>query len=243
MTPEKTEAVKFAVRKAILNVLGDNFDEIHITPLTNAANEATDAAIAALREAGYVVVPVEPTEAMLYLAGLQKVKYVFYYPETGDIVLAGPAEGWATDLSGRVRGISTGSPVVELQDLVVALRAFPPAGRSSPVITCSIDPTKEGLANMQEFLRRIGATATPNQTKFIVDGLRRSLGLQNVTISGIPADTHFAQVMVEADYRMKLIGIGLEQPPVKMVSWISKVSPGTLSRNALQRWYFVPNYE
>ena len=31
-----------------------------------------------------------------------------------------------------------------------------------------------------------------------------------------PPETHFAQVLVEADYRMKLIGIGLEQPPVKI---------------------------
>ncbi|MBP89212.1 MAG: hypothetical protein CMJ64_21265 [Planctomycetaceae bacterium] len=185
----------------------------------------------------------KPTEAMLYLAGLQKLQYIFFYPETGDIVLAGPAEGWATDVSGRVRGVNTGNPVVELQDLVVALRAFPPAGTSTPVITCSIDPTKEGLANMQEFLRRIGATATPNQTKFIVDGLRRSLGLQNVTIGGIPADTHFAKVLVEADYRMKLIGIGLERTGVKMKSYVDLASPATVSRNAMQRWFFVPDYE
>lgn len=185
----------------------------------------------------------KPTEAMLYLAGLQKVKYVFCYPETGDVVLAGPAEGWATDVSGRIRGINTGAPVIELQDLVVALRAFPPAGTATPVITCSIDPTKEGLANMQEFLRRVGGTATPNQTKFIVDGLRRSLGLQNVTIGGIPADTHFAQILVEADYRMKLIGIGLERTGVKMKSYVDLASPATVSRNAMQRWYFVPDYE
>lgn len=185
----------------------------------------------------------EPTEAMLYLAGLQKVQYIFFYPGTGDIVVAGPAEGWAKDLSGRTRGVSTGAPVVELQDLVVALRAFPPAGTSGSVISCSIDPTKEGLANMQEFLRRVGGQATPNQTRFIVDGLRRSLGLQNVTITGVPADTHFAQVLVEADYRMKLIGIGLEKMNVKMKSYVDLASPTSVSRNAMQRWYFVPNYE
>lgn len=184
-----------------------------------------------------------PTEAMLYLAGLQKVKYVFFYPATGDIVLAGPAEGWAKDLAGRVRGVSTGAPVVELQDLIVALRAFPPDAGSSSVITCSIDPTKEGLANMQEFLKRVGGRATPNQTRFIVDGLRKSLGLQNVTITGVPADTHFAQVLVEADYRMKLIGIGLEKTAVKMKSYVDLANPTAVSRNAMQRWYFVPNYE
>jgi len=184
-----------------------------------------------------------PTEAMQYLAGLLRIQYVFVYPETGDIVVAGPAEGWASDLSGRVRGITSGAPVIELQDLIVALRAFPPSGSETPVIRCSIDPTKEGLANLQEFLKRIGRGATPNQTKFIVDGLRKSLGLQNVTIGGVPSDTHFAKVLVEADYRMKLIGIGLERTSVKMKSYVDHADPTSVARNAMQRWFFVPDYE
>ncbi|MCA9120484.1 MAG: DUF1598 domain-containing protein [Planctomycetales bacterium] len=185
----------------------------------------------------------KPTEAMQYLAGLQRIQYVFVYPDTGDIVLAGPAEGWASDLSGRVRGITSGAPVIELRDLVVALRSFPPGGDETPVIRCSIDPTKEGLANMQQFLVRLGARATPNQTRFIVDGLRNSLGLQNVTIGGVPADTNFAKTLVEADYRMKLIGIGLERTSVKMKSYVDLASPTSVARNAMQRWYFVPDYE
>ena len=185
----------------------------------------------------------KPTEEMLFLAGLQRVKYVFCYPDTGDIVIAGPAEGWATDVSGRVRGFSTGGPVIELQDLIVALRAFAPTNRDTALISCSIDPTREGLANMQQFLSQLGRTATPNQTPFIVNGLRKSLGLQNVTIGGVSPETHFAQVLVEADYRMKLIGIGLERTSVKMKSYVDLASPAAVSRNAMQRWYFVPNYE
>ena len=49
--------------------------------------------------------------------------------------------------------------------------------------------------------------------------------------------------MVEADYRMKLIGIGLERPPVKMNSWIELTSAGGVAANALQRWYFMPDYQ
>jgi hypothetical protein len=133
-------------------------------------------------------------------------------------------------------------PVLELQDLVVALRAFPPQGEGQAVF-CSIDPTPEGLAAMQQFLRRIGAHATPANTRFIVNGLAKSLGLQKVTIGGISPKTHFAEVMVEADYRMKLIGIGLERPPVNIVSYVERANPATISRNAMQRWYFVPDYQ
>ena len=47
------------------------------------------------------------TDEMRNLAGLLRVRYVFYYPESKDIVLAGPAEGWVADPAGRVVGIST----------------------------------------------------------------------------------------------------------------------------------------
>lgn len=184
-----------------------------------------------------------PTDEMNCLAGLIRVKYVFFYPETKDIVIAGPAEAWDVDAEGRLCGVKSGRPVVELQDLVVALRAFAPGTKDSPQISCSIDPTPEGLARMQEFLRSVGSTAVPSQTQYIVEGLRTSLGLQNVSVGGVPANTHFAHVMVEADYRMKLIGIGLEQPPVRLASYVSQANPATVSRNALQRWWFLPEYQ
>ncbi|MEX0670805.1 MAG: hypothetical protein WD060_10160, partial [Pirellulales bacterium] len=38
-------------------------------------------------------------------------------------------------------------------------------------------------------------------------------------------------------------GIGLEQPPVRMPTWIDLASAGAVAANALQRWYFVPDYE
>jgi hypothetical protein len=185
----------------------------------------------------------KPTDEMRYLVGLTRIKYVFFYPDTNDIVIAGPAEGWADDLSGRVRGVESGRPVVLLEDLVVALRAYSPQGRAPSVIMCSIDPTPAGLANLQEFLRRVGRVNPNLAEQGLVRGLRDSLGMQNITITGIPADTHFAQVMVEADYRMKLIGIGLERPRTKMASYVELANPRTISQNALQRWYFVPNYE
>jgi len=183
------------------------------------------------------------TDEMRYLAGLLRVRYVFFYPETGDIVLAGPAEGWMTNLAGRVVGLTTGQPVVQLQDLVVALRAFPPGAEPTPVVGCSIDPTQEGLAALQRFLRAFGPHARRDQTLQFAVGVRSSLGMQEVTVNGVPADTHFAQVMVEADYRMKLIGIGLETPPVRLVSFVERVSPSQVSRNALFRWFFVPDYQ
>ncbi len=183
-------------------------------------------------------------DEMKYLAGLLRIQYVFFYPETGDIVIAGPAEGYFTDAAGRVRGLASGRPVVELQDLIVALRAFPPAGDKTNVISVSIDPTQEGLARMKQFLVSIAGRVGPGDANSIAAGLRNSLGQQIVSIKGISPATHFAQVLVEADYRMKLIGIGLEASPIKKIgSYVNRAKPRNVSRNALQRWYFTPNYE
>jgi hypothetical protein len=179
-----------------------------------------------------------PTEEMQFLAGMTRVRYVFYYPETKDIVLAGPAEGWAVDPANHVCGIETGRPSLQLQDLIVALRAFPPASKKSTVISVSIDPTAEGLAKMQNFLSSI--RPTPDDAEMIVNGLRTNLGMQNVRIGGVAANTHFAQVLLECDYRMKLIGLGMEKPPVKMISYVDRATSS--ANNALERWYFTPDY-
>lgn len=181
-------------------------------------------------------------DEMLHLAGITRLQYVFCYPESGDVVIAGPAEAWGIAPNGRPLALDSGRPVLELQDLVVALRAFPPgAGQKAPLIYCSIDPTSEGLARMQQFLK--GYRPSPNDEQFIVEQLRERLGKQVITVGGVSPRTHFAQVMVEADYRMKLIGIGLEQPPVRLASYVERANPASISRNALTRWYFVPNYE
>ena len=186
------------------------------------------------------------TDEMRYMAGLLRVRNIFFYPDSGDIVIAGPAEGWTIDANGRAIGIASGRPVIRLEDLCVALRAFPASGSAMKLIGCSIDPTQEGLAAMQRFLRSVGSNADPRdaqRTQFIVDGLQTNLGLQTVTVHGVSPKTHFAMVMVEADYRMKLIGIGLEKPPVKLVSWVDRANAAQISRNALARWFFTPDYE
>lgn len=187
-----------------------------------------------------------PDDVMKNLAGLTRIDYVMCYPDSGDIVLAGPAEPWAADPAGRVRGIESGQPTVELQDLIAALRCFPPgAKQDSPLIYCSIDPTQEGLTRFQQFLSQVKFQRPPNQqeTQFFVQQLGEKLGLQKITVGGISPKTHFAQVLVEADYRMKLIGIGLERPPVRLKSYVDRANPAMVSRNAMQRWYFVPDYE
>lgn len=184
----------------------------------------------------------QPTAEMVAMAGLTRLEYVFFYPESGDIVIAGPAEGFAQDAVGRIVGVETGKPCMLLDDVIIALRAFSPTGEKTNTISVSIDPTKEGLARMQETLRKIGGNyRSPADIPVIVNSLRQSLGHNEVTIKGVPAGTHFAHVLTEADYRMKLIGIGLEAPPVPLSSYAQRMTGN--EANSLVRWYFVPDYE
>ncbi len=64
-----------------------------------------------------------------------------------------------------------------------------------------------------------------------------------MTFKGIPTSTHFARVLVEADYRMKLVGIGLERLPVRVMSYVERAQPSAVASNAMERWYFQPNYD
>jgi hypothetical protein len=173
-----------------------------------------------------------------YLGGLQRVQYVFVYPEFNDIILAGPAEGWRVDRRGNVVGVTTGRPVMHLDDLLVALRTAEQA--ASGGISCSIDPTPEGLTRLQNFVRR-----NLSQTQATVRGMEQSLGAQTISVTGVPADTHFAQVLVAADYRMKRLAMGFEKAPIEgLPSFMSLAGAGKKGlSNMMPRWWMAPNYE
>ncbi len=187
----------------------------------------------------------QPDDSLRYLAGLERIQYVFYLPEQRDIVIAGPAEGFAPDPSGRVCGISSGRPTLRLDDLVVALRAFAVGQPPVPFIGCTIDPTKEALTRLRDFQKTvphvIPEASRAEVGRQIATGMRDALGTAPIRVFGISAQTHFAQVLVEADYRMKLIGIGLEQPPVRLTSFWDVA--GGAKQNILERWWFTPNYD
>lgn len=96
-------------------------------------------------------------ELFLYLAGMQRVQFVFLFPQEQDVMLAGPAEGWFADASGRTLGLTSGRPVLRLDDLATALRAYPldRAGRAVPFLGCTIDPSPDGLTRLREFQKRV----------------------------------------------------------------------------------------
>jgi hypothetical protein len=182
-------------------------------------------------------------DEMKYLAGMTRITHVFFYPDSNDIVIAGPAEGFFHSSQNRTVGIQTGHATLHLEDLIVALRAFGPDGKSTKLIACSIDPTQEGLARLKAAIPAAQVQFQAGDEAAVVDFFQQSLGMQTITVEGISPKTHFAQVLVDADYHMKLIGIGLERTPTKIISYIDKATPGAVAKDALQRWFFQPNYQ
>ncbi len=146
-------------------------------------------------------------ESMQKLAGLSQIQFVFVDPASHEIIVAGPAEGWKYDAAGVAVGSASGKPTLQLDDMVTLLRTFSPGARQ--MFGCSIDPNAEGLKAVKEFV-------AASQDKPLAAGgakawatkLGQKLGRQDITIYGVPTNSHVARVILEADYRMKLIGVG-----------------------------------
>lgn len=192
------------------------------------------------REAGQL-----PDDTMRHLAGLQNVRFAFLYPDSHDIVLAGEAEAWVDDGLGRSIGVSTGRPVVRLDDLATALHAFASDdGAKARFIGCTIDPTAEGLARMQtlraEMPRSIPDAARQTFAAELDRRTRENLGRATVRVFGIAPESHAAAVLVEADYRMKRIAIGIELSPVPLANYVERA---TGAGSGLVRYWFVPDYQ
>jgi len=178
-------------------------------------------------------------DTILYLAGLQQIRYVLAYPEKKDIVLVGPGEGWRVDQRGNVVGASTGRPVMLLDDLLVALRSALSPNRA--VITCSIDPTPEGLARLNRIAKQLTAADPQGAARMVEE----QLGPQRISFTGVPESSHFARVLVAADYRMKRISMELEPAPIAgLPSFMQLMRGGRPGmQNMLPRWWLAPNYE
>jgi len=184
-------------------------------------------------------------DEMLLLAGLERIQYVFVYPDSGDLVLAGPAGNWAVDAENRVVSAATGQPVVRLDALVVILRHMM-SGRGAR-FGCAITPTQGALARTQAYVKDTTARPlAPGQRKEWLEGLRSQLGRQKIDVYGLDPRTRASRLMVEADYRMKLVGMGLEEgvPGVESFLDLIKVPAGDAAPPmAVLRWWFTLNYD
>ncbi len=177
-----------------------------------------------------------PTD-VLTLGGLERIEYVFVDPDTRDLVLAGPGDAAVIDAAGNLVAAGSGRPLLLLEDLIVALRAIDAARMGG--MRCSIDPTPEGIAQLQALLGNIRSLTNPQAT---FRQMEAALGPQRITVGGVPADSHLAQVLVAADYRMKRIGMGLEPSGLRgLPSYLAMVPAG--GGSMLPRFWLEARYD
>ncbi len=179
-----------------------------------------------------------------HLAGLSRIQYLVVFPETGDVVVGGPAANWMTDEAGRAVSVDDGRPVLKLEDLIVLSKTFSQDGQS--LFMCSIDPKQEQVQAVNDFVRDNRRQLNRRTAARFTEQLEQMLGLQNVIVQGIPTDSRVAQVIVDADYRMKQIGIGEVEGAPGMRSYFDLLSRaeqrGSQSMDAL-RWWMTVGYE
>ncbi|NIL96411.1 MAG: DUF1598 domain-containing protein, partial [Planctomycetales bacterium] len=162
-----------------------------------------------------------PDREMQLLAGLTRIEYVLAYPETGDLVIAGPAGDWRRNEEGRLVNSESGRPLLRLDDLVVILRQI--TGNSGSRFGCSITPRQQSLARVKAFVAESSQKPLkPGQRarQQWLEQLRAAVGTQDIEVYGIDAGTRAARILVEADYHMKRIGIGLEPGTDGLVSYL-----------------------
>lgn len=188
-----------------------------------------------LRAAGHENTAEIPEEHR-FLGGLQRIEYVLVYPDRQDIVLAGPGEGWTIDEMGTVVGITTGQPVLQLDDLLVALRTV--RSDQKEQISCSIEPTVDGMRALAAFLAQ-QRTMSPA----VLRGVEQALGPQQIHLTGIPQGSNFAHVMVAADYRMKRLAMKLDKSPVRGLASYLDLLRSAKQAKQTPRWWLACNYE
>jgi hypothetical protein len=162
------------------------------TDLRMISLRGLEAAIVAARDAGRPLPP-----EIQYMAGLQRIETIVVSPETKDIYIGGPGEGWKLNNAGNVVGVKSGTPVIQLDDFLVAMRSVENA-RQGAGISVSIDPTEQGAKQLQQFFKALSdrrMTFNPGLQREV----EKAMGPQIITLTGVPKDSRFSQILVDAD--------------------------------------------
>jgi hypothetical protein len=123
-----------------------------------------------------------------------------------------------------------------LEDLVVAFRTVDNARQGG--ISCSIDPTPEGRQRLDALVAsRAGSGAPP------LARMKHALGAQQITLTGVPVDSHFARILVSSDFHMKRLGMNLEPSQVKGLPSYLEMLKNASDEAPTPRWWLACNYE
>ncbi|VAX37716.1 hypothetical protein MNBD_PLANCTO02-1591 [hydrothermal vent metagenome] len=216
-----------------------NQDMAKNSPLRLISLNRLEKEIARRQKAGEPVL-----QTMKHLAGLSQIKYVFIYPEEGDVVIGGPAEAWQYNSEGTPIGVDSGRPTLQLDDFVTVLRTFSKGGNGA--FQCLIVPREENMKKVQEYSNRSqGTLGSSSSIRNFAKQIEKRLGEQDVVYNGIPRNSRVARVILDADYKMKLIGINrLEKGGIRSYfDLLPKEQQKNGPSNSALRWWLTMKYD
>jgi len=187
----------------------------------------------------------EPRPQLLSLCGITHLTGYLEDRKNKDLILVGE--------------VRDGAPALHTQDLAVALRAawLKYATRQGNRLYyqnpgCSIDPHPAVIQQLKDLgdAAEAGAFETVDQQMQLWSQICSQP--QNVRVMGVPGDSHFAKVMVDADYLMKQLvdgSVSLDIPGFASLTDASlaiaradleKGAPPSLPALSLNRFWFYP---
>lgn len=181
----------------------------------------------------------EIPEETLFLGGLTRVENIYVYPERNDIVLSGPSEPWTVGVNGTVVGTKSGRPIVLLDDLLNAMKSVHNAERTG--ISVSIEPTEQGVVRLNQLLSQVRDASQANW-KRLEAAMCEAFGPQQIKLEGVSPDSHIARIILAADYKMKLYGMKLAEPPVAGLPSYLDMVRNTSSKDIQSRWWMACDY-
>ncbi len=208
------------------------------TKLRMISLRGLEQAITESREAGQPL-----SSEIKFMAGIQRIEYIIASPETNDIILAGPGEGYRLNDDGLVVGTTSGAPVIRLEDFLVAMRSVENARRGQGV-SVSIDPTETGTKQLKQLYGYMKKNNIAFSAK-MQPQVEKAMGPQTVRLTGVPQDSRFSQVLVAADYKMKRLSMGFEKANIeKFPSFMEIAQKAQAQRvSAAPRFWMECNYE
>ncbi|MCH5372552.1 MAG: DUF1598 domain-containing protein, partial [Planctomycetes bacterium] len=175
---------------------------------------------------------IDPSEAMLHLAGISHVQYLFF--ENDDIVLAGPVGG-IEEVDGWYRDRQSGLNTLRFDFFRTCLES---ALQRQP-FGCTIDPTQQGLQRAAAVGKAIQQDKVPIGKA--AEEMVEALGMQRVEVFGTAGDTPIGYVMVEADRHMKQLALGIQPMPRGGINYLdaidAAIDQGPPSELLLRLWF------
>jgi hypothetical protein len=176
----------------------------------------------ALKEKGEALPP-----AIRHLGGMTRLKYVFVFPEEKDLVIAGPAEPFEMGVPYRPLGLYSGRPVLHLDDLATTLTHVGPGGRTG-ALGCTLEVPQDVYDRIRKKTKEVGPKGPTIGNRRACELIAEAGGPQPVKYIGLQPDNRYAAVCIEADYLLKMFGLGLvDSPTPKVKSYMALSTTAT----------------